>query len=85
MGKEGIYIEDQAEMDRFSIHSDRYSPSFYHFKPHKTVLSANGGNGSMYKEARPESPYFRAGNSYTGNIFGFEELIYVRNISLAHN
>eukprot|EP00095_Tigriopus_kingsejongensis_P007515 maker-scaffold103_size370364-snap-gene-1.24 protein:Tk07515 transcript:maker-scaffold103_size370364-snap-gene-1.24-mRNA-1 annotation:"g-protein coupled receptor family c group 5 member c isoform x1" len=55
IGKEGIYIEDQD--DRFSIHSDRYSPSFYHFKPHKTILSP----GSLFKEPRPESPYFRAG------------------------
>ena len=69
IGKEGIYLEDQE--DRFSLHSDRYSPSFYHFKPHKTVMGNNHSphhhhNGSMYKEARPESPYFRAGNSYTG-------------------
>ena len=67
VGKEGIYLEDQ-EHDRFSLHSDggeRYSPSFYHFKPHKTVFSHNNV-GSMYKESRPESPYFRAGNSYTG-------------------
>ncbi|XP_059091368.1 extracellular calcium-sensing receptor-like isoform X2 [Tigriopus californicus] len=60
IGKEGIYIEDQE--DRFSIHSDRYSPSFYHFKPHKTILSPS----SLFKEPRAESPYFRAGNSYTG-------------------
>lgn len=65
IGKEGIYIEDQD--DRFSIHSDRYSPSFYHFKPHKTVLGAPAG--SLYKETRPESPFFRpTGNSYAGKI-----------------
>ncbi len=66
---------------------ERYSPSFYHFKPHKTInlsgarMGGGGGGGggggsggtaggnnqgSLYKEARPDSPYFRAGNSYTG-------------------
>ena len=69
---------------RFSLASggdERYSPSFYHFKPHKTIhlsgagMGGGGGSGgtaggnnqgSLYKEARPDSPYFRAGNSYTG-------------------
>ena len=43
------------------MHSDRYSPSFYHFKPNKTVLHHAGhhsgalhnNNGSIYKEAIP--------------------------------
>ena len=52
------------EADRFSLHSDRYSPSFYHFKPNKTVLhphhNANHNNGSIYKEAiPPDTPFYR--------------------------
>jgi hypothetical protein len=62
IGKEGIYIEDQE--DRFSLHSDRYSPSFYHFKPNKTVLQhphhhTGHHAGSIYKEAIPDSTYYR--------------------------
>jgi len=66
-----------SQDDRFSLHSggDRsFSPSFYHFKPHKTVIHPNQHlqhphlmQSSLYKETRPESPFFRAGNSYTGN------------------
>ena len=50
------------EADRFSLHSDRYSPSFYHFKPNKTVLHHNhNNNGSIYKEAIPpdHAPFYR--------------------------
>ena len=51
------------EADRFSLHSDRYSPSFYHFKPNKTVLhhSNHNNNGSIYKEAIPpdHAPFYR--------------------------
>lgn len=82
IGKEGIYIEDQE--DRFSIHSDRYSPSFYHFKPHKTILSPS----SLFKEPRAESPYFRAGNSYTGKTIyilnGVKALTVIWNASSNH-
>ena len=51
------------EADRFSLHSDRYSPSFYHFKPNKTVLHHHhnhNNNGSIYKEAiPPDTPFYR--------------------------
>ena len=53
----------KQEADRFSLHSDRYSPSFYHFKPNKTVLhhSNHNNNGSIYKEAIPpdHAPFYR--------------------------
>jgi hypothetical protein len=66
IGKEGIYIEDHD--DRFSLHSDPYAPSFYHFRPHKTMM-APPPPASPFKENRDEGSFYaRAGNSYTGNI-----------------
>jgi hypothetical protein len=54
--------------DRFSYRSNdpnQYSPSFYHFRPNKSSVSRPGG--SIRKESRPDSPFYKAGNSYTGN------------------
>lgn len=72
IGKEGIYLEDHVTdpVDRFSFRSNdpnNYSPSFYHFRPSKSSVPRHAA-GSIRKESRPESPYFKAGNSYTGNI-----------------
>lgn len=67
IGKEGIYLEDHDHVDRFSYRSNdpnNYSPSFYHFRPSKTSISRPGG--SIRKESRPGSPFYKAGNSYTG-------------------
>ena len=69
IGKEGIYLEDHDHVDRFSYRSNdpnNYSPSFYHFRPSKTSISRPGG--SIRKESRPGSPFYKAGNSYTGNF-----------------
>ena len=70
-GKEGIYLEDHVADnvvdDRFSFRSNdpnNYSPSFYHFRPSKTSVSRPGG--SIRKESRSDSPFYKAGNSYTG-------------------
>ena len=73
MGKEGIYLEDHDDphvADRFSFRSNdnnmnNYSPSFYHFRPTKSSVAMRGG-GSIRKESRPDSPFYKAGNSYTG-------------------
>jgi len=71
IGKEGIYLEDHVADnvvdDRFSFRSNdpnNYSPSFYHFRPSKTSVSRPGG--SIRKESRSDSPFYKAGNSYTG-------------------
>ena len=71
LGKEGIYLEDHVADnvvdDRFSFRSNdpnNYSPSFYHFRPSKTSVSRPGG--SIRKESRSDSPFYKAGNSYTG-------------------
>lgn len=65
IGKEGIYLEDHDHVDRFSYRSTNdYSPSFYHFRPTKTSISRQ--NGSIRKEFRSDSPFYKAGNSYTG-------------------
>ena len=69
IGKEGIYLEDHDHVDRFSYRSNdpnNYSPSFYHFRPSKTSISRPGAGGSIRKESRPGSPFYKAGNSYTG-------------------
>ena len=69
IGKEGIYLEDHDHVDRFSYRSNdpnNYSPSFYHFRPTKTSISRPGAGGSIRKESRPGSPFYKAGNSYTG-------------------
>ena len=69
-GKEGIYLEDHVADnvdDRFSFRSNdpnNYSPSFYHFRPTKTSVSRP--SGSIRKESRSDSPFYKAGNSYTG-------------------
>ena len=58
--------------DRFSFRSNdpnNYSPSFYHFRPSKTSVSRPGG--SIRKESRSDSPFYKAGNSYTGKKMGF--------------
>ena len=75
-GKEGIYLEDHVADnvvdDRFSFRSNdpnNYSPSFYHFRPSKTSVSRPGG--SIRKESRSDSPFYKAGNSYTGKKVGF--------------
>lgn len=70
IGKEGIYLEDHVadHVDRFSYRSNdpnNYSPSFYHFRPTKTSVSRP--SGSIHKESRSDSPFYKAGNSYTGN------------------
>ena len=74
-GKEGIYLEDHVADnvvdDRFSFRSNdpnNYSPSFYHFRPSKTSVSRPGG--SIRKESRSDSPFYKAGNSYTGKKNG---------------
>ena len=74
-GKEGIYLEDHVADnvvdDRFSFRSNdpnNYSPSFYHFRPSKTSVSRPGG--SIRKESRSDSPFYKAGNSYTGKKMG---------------
>ena len=69
IGKEGIYLEDHVadHVDRFSFRSNdpnQYSPSFYHFRPAKTSVSRP--SGSIRKEFRSNSPYYKAENSYTG-------------------
>ena len=70
IGKEGIYLEDHVadHVDRFSFRSNdpnQYSPSFYHFRPAKTSVSRP--SGSIRKEFRSNSPYYKAeANSYTG-------------------
>jgi len=70
IGKEGIYLEDHVVDpvdDRFSFRSNdanNYSPSFYHFRPSKTSVSRR--SGSIHKEFRSDSPFYKAGNSYTG-------------------
>ena len=73
IGKEGIYLEDHVGDnvvdDRFSFRSNdpnNYSPSFYHFRPSKTSVSRP--SGSIRKESRSDSPFYKAGNSYTGSI-----------------
>ena len=75
-GKEGIYLEDHVADnvvdDRFSFRSNdpnNYSPSFYHFRPSKTSVSRPGG--SIRKESRSDSPFYKAGNSYTGKKMDF--------------
>ncbi len=58
------------QVDRFSFRSNdpnNYSPSFYHFRPSKTSVSRPGG--SIRKESRADSPFYKAGNSYTGIFF----------------
>ena len=76
-GKEGIYLEDHVADnvdDRFSFRSNdpnNYSPSFYHFRPTKTSVSRP--SGSIRKESRSDSPFYKAGNSYTG----IKDLIYI--------
>ena len=72
IGKEGIYLEDHDHVDRFSYRSNdpnNYSPSFYHFRPSKTSISRPGAGGSIRKESRPGSPFYKAGNSYTGRYY----------------
>ena len=78
LGKEGIYLEDHVADnvvdDRFSFRSNdpnNYSPSFYHFRPSKTSVSRPGG--SIRKESRSDSPFYKAGNSYTG-----KKMLYLR-------
>ena len=72
IGKEGIYLEDHVVDpvdDRFSFRSNdanNYSPSFYHFRPSKTSVSRR--SGSIHKEFRSDSPFYKAGNSYTGSF-----------------
>ena len=73
IGKEGIYLEDHVadHVDRFSYRSNdpnQYSPSFYHFRPAKTSVSQRQAGGSIRKEFRADSPFYKAGNSYTGML-----------------